>query len=401
MTERIAPLYKQVPNWFRRDVIIPFAATRLGLCLVALVAFHLFRLPITFPQAWQVEADGNQHLVTPISGDPHPFVNMFSRWDAGWYLEIAKSGYSYRPGYPSSTAFFPLYPLLIRAIHTVLHVPPTDYWFLVSGILISNTCLIVALIYLYKIVTIDFSNRVAARANLYLLVFPTTFFLSSVYAESLFLVLVLSAFFYARTNRWIVACFLAALAALCRSQAVLIGLPLLVEYLQQRNFNVRQIRWNVLAFALIPAALISFAFYLHAKFGSWTVIFDAQQAWGRRPLWPWYTLSWVIGHAPPLNADHQEWLDLSFFGLLLIAAVAGTFLLRPCYNLYVWFSLLFLSSWGMLGSVPRFNVVVFPLFIIMAILGTRSYSFHIAYAIVASMMAALLMILHSQWNWVA
>jgi len=55
----------------------------------------------------------------------------------------------------------------------------------------------------------------------------------------------------------------------------------------------------------------------------------------------------------------------------------------------------------MLGSVPRFDVVIFPLFIVMAILGTRSYAFHVAYVIMASMMAALFMILHSQWNWVA
>ena len=399
--ERIATLYRQIPDWFGRDVVIPFAATRLALCLVGWLAFYLFRLPITFPQAWQVGADGNQHLVTTISGDLHPLVNMWSRWDTGWYLEIAKSGYSYRPGYPSSVAFFPLYPLLIRAVHTILHLPSTDYWFLVSGIVTSNICLIAALIYFYKILTIDFSKNVASRANLYLLIFPTSFFLSSVYAESLFLALVLSAFFYARTNRWIVACILAALAALCRSQVIVIGVPLLVEYLQQRNFNVRQIKWNVLAFAFIPAALIGFVFYLYVKFGSWSLIFDVQQAWGRRLMWPWHTLSWVLAHAPALGANHHEWIDLGFLTLLLVAAVVGLYLLRPCYSLYLWFSVLFLSSWGMLGSVPRFDVVVFPLFIVMAILGTRSYAFHVAYVIMASMMAALFMILHSQWNWVA
>ena len=282
MIERIAALYRKLPGWFGRDVIIPFAATRLGLCLVAWLGFHLFRLPITFPQAWQVEADANQHLVKTISSDLHPFVNMWSRWDGGWYLEIAKSGYTYRPGHPSSAAFFPLYPLLIRACHTILHLPPTDYWFLASGIFISNACLIGALIYFHKLLTIDFNQRVAAHANLYLLVFPTTFFLSSVYAEALFLALALGSFFYARTNRWTAACILAALTTLCRSQGILIGLPLLFEYLQQRNFNIRQIRWNVLAFAFIPAALISFVFYLHTKFGNWSLIFDLQQPWGRR-----------------------------------------------------------------------------------------------------------------------
>ena len=399
--ERIAAVSKQVPDWFRRDVIIPFAATRLGLCLVAWLAFHLIRLPTTFPWAWQVEADGNQHPVTIISDDPHPFVNMWSRWDAGWYLEIAKSGYSYRPGYPSSTAFFPLYPLLLRTIHIILRLPATDYWFLVSGIFASNICLIAALIYFHKIIAIDFSKKVASRANLYLLVFPTTFFLSSVYAEALFLALVLGAFFYARTNGWIVACILAALAVLCRSQAIVIALPLFLEYLQQRNFNVRQVKWNVLAFTFIPAALIAFVFYLYTKFGSWSVMFDVQQAWGRRLMWPWYTLSWVLGHAPALSAEHHEWLDLSFLSLLLIAGVVSLYLLRPCYSLYLWSSLLLLSSWGMLGSIPRFDVVVFPLFIVLAIAGTRFYAFHLVYLITASMMAALFLILHSQWNWVA
>jgi hypothetical protein len=118
-------------------------------------------------------------------------------------------------------------------------------------------------------------------------------------------------------------------------------------------------------------------------------------------MWPWHTLFWVLGHAPPLAPDHREWLDLSFLSLLLIAALVGLSLLRPCYSLYLWFSLSFLSSWGMLGSVPRFDLVVFPLFIVMAILGTRSYAFHIAYVIMAAMVAALFMILHSQWNWVA
>ena len=401
MIERIVSLYRQVPDWFSRDVAIPFTVTRLALCLVGWLAFHLFQLPITFPQAWQVESDGNQHLVTTISGERHPLVNMWSRWDAGWYLEIARSGYSYRPGYPSSVAFFPLYPLLIRAVHTMLHLPSADYWFLVSGIVISNICLIAALIYFYKILALDFSKNVAARANFYLLIFPTTFFLSSVYAESLFLALILSAFFYARTNRWIVACILAALSVLCRSQGIIIGLPLFVEYLQQRNFNVRQIKWNVLAFALIPAALIGFVSYLYTKFGSWSVIFGVQQAWGRQLRWPWHTLSWVVGHAPALAANHHEWLDLGFLSLLLIGAVVGLYLLRPCYSLYFWFSLLFLSSWGMLGSVPRFDVVVFPFFIVMALLGTRSYAFHIGYVTMASMIAALFMILHSQWNWVA
>ena len=401
MIERIYGLYKRLPDWFGRGVIIPFVATRLAFFLVAWLALHLFRLPITFPEPWQIEADGNRHASMTLSNDTHPFVNVWSRWDAGWYLDIAKSGYVYQPGSPSRIAFFPLYPLLIRITHAIFHLPQADHWFLVTGLFVSNGCLIGALIYFYKLLTIDFDESIAARANLYLLVFPTSFFLSAVYAESLFLVLTLGAFFYARTDRWIAACILAALATLCRSQGVLIALPLFFEYLQQRNFNIRQVRWNLLAFALIPTALTTFALYLDAKFGSWHIMFDAQQAWGRRLMWPWDTLSWVLRHSPPLTAEHHQWLDLSFLGLLLVTAAIGLSFLRPSYSLYGWLSAFFLCSWGMLGSVPRFDLVVFPLFIVMAVLGARSHAFHAAYLSVSSMMAALFMILYSQWNWVA
>ena len=109
-----------------------------------------------------------------------------------------------------------------------------------------------------------------------------------------------------------------------------------------------------------------------------------------------------LGFLQPLRHRlHHERLDLGFLGVLLIAASIGLPLLRLSSSLYLWLSVLFLSAWGMPGSTPRFDLVVFPLFIVMAILGTRSYAFHVGYLLIASMVAALFMILHSQWNWVA
>jgi hypothetical protein len=55
----------------------------------------------------------------------------------------------------------------------------------------------------------------------------------------------------------------------------------------------------------------------------------------------------------------------------------------------------------MLGSIPRFELVIFPLFIVLALIGARSRAFHLGYVVASSMLAALFMVLHSQWNWVA
>ena len=81
----------------------------------------------------------------------------------------------------------------------------------------------------------DFGEDLISRTITYLLIFPTTFFFSGVYGESSFLALTVAAYYYTRTNRWLLAFILAALATLTRSQGMILALPLLIEYLHERN----------------------------------------------------------------------------------------------------------------------------------------------------------------------
>ena len=182
----------------------------------------------------------------------------------------------------------------------------------------------------------DFAEEIASRATIYLLIFPTTFFFSAVYSESLFLALTVGAFYYARTSQWLLACIFAALGTVTRSQGILLALPLLIEYLSERNFSLRKVGWNIAAFALIPTALFAFALFLKLKFGSWTVMFDVQDRWGRHLMWPWHPLAWFLRHAPPLSPEHHDKLDFCFLLLLPGAAIAGLRRLRVSYSVYIW-----------------------------------------------------------------
>jgi Mannosyltransferase (PIG-V) len=394
--------FSKIPKWFTCEVVVPFVITRLALLLVGWLGFRLLPLPVSFPSAWEIGPDGNRHAVVDhISPTPHPWVNMVSRWDAGWYIEIARDGYRYERGSPSNAAFFPLYPLLIRAIHALLFLPANDYSWLVIAIALSNVALLISLTYLRALLAMDFDEDLAPRTITYLLIFPTTFFFSCVYSESLFLGLTVAAFYYARTSRWLLACILAALATLTRSQGIILALPLLIDYLRERNFRLRKVGWNMTAFALIPAALLAFALYLKLKFGSWTVMLDVQSIWGRHLMSPWHPLAWFLRHAPPLSPEHHDKLDFAFLLVLLGAAIAGLRRLRISYSAYIWTSVVFFSCWGMLGSIPRFDLVIFPLFIVLALIGARSRAFHLGYVVASSMLAALFMVMHSQWNWVA
>ena len=397
---RIGTAFSKIPEW--GDVITPFAITRLALLLVGWLGVRLLPLTVTFPSAWEIGPDGNKHtVVNRSSPTSHPWVNMLSRWDAGWYVEIARDRYRYEPGSPSNAAFFPLYPLLIRAIHALLFLPPNEYWWLVTAIALSNIALLIGLTYFRALLAMDFDEEIASRAITYLLIFPTTFFFSGVYSESLFLTLTLGAFYYARNNRWLLACIFAALGTLTRSQGIILALPLLIEYLRERNFSLRKVGWDVAAFALIPAALFAFALFLKLKFGSWTVMFDVQNTWGRHLMWPWHPLAWFLRHAPALSPEHHDKLDFCFLLLLLGAAIAGLRRLRVSYSVYIWTAVVFFSCWGVLGSIPRFDLVIFPLFIVLALIGAHSRAFHLAYVTASAMLAALFMLMHSQWNWVA
>ncbi len=386
-------VWRRLPPWFGRDIILPFAATRIALCLIAWIGFRLLPLPSAFPLSWEIGANGSRHSTGSGVPSAHDFVNMWSRWDSGWYLHIARFGYQYDSSKPSSTAFFPVYPLTIRLLHASFLLPDSDFWYLVAAIAVANICLLVAATYLYRLIQIDYAAPVAARTTLLLYLFPTSFFLSAGYSESMFLMLTVSSFYYARKQYWFSASLLAALATACRSQGIILLAPLLVEYFGQ--CKPRPAKWNIVTLLFIPIALAALAFYFKVAFGSWTILFDSQRPWGRRFLAPWSTLDWVLGHA-----SGHDWLDFCFLALLAFTT-AGAVRLRPSYTTYLLAAVLFFSCWGMLGSVPRFVVVIFPMFIVLSLAMEKSRAFQVAYLTISSILAATFFFLHSQWNWIA
>ena len=114
------------------------------------------------------------------------FINVWMRWDTGWFLKIAAFGYD-KQDY--STAFMPLYPCLIRGVSYLLGGN-----YLLAALLISNLACILTLILLYEVALQEgLLAETASRAVLSFLFFPTTFFLFAAYTESLYLALILAA----------------------------------------------------------------------------------------------------------------------------------------------------------------------------------------------------------------
>ena len=277
--EQGEPVVVSRSRLFVTHCFAPWAISRAALVLIGWLAIQL--LSQTAPEgAWEIGPSGNKTNFTgSISRVDYPFVNMWSRWDASWYHSIAKNGYQFAAGQRSNVAFFPVYPLLVRATHAIVH-SQKDLWWFVCGIIVSNAALLGALLYLFLLARFEFDEATARRAVLYLLVFPTTLFLSAVYSESVFLFCIIGAFYHARRGQWWWAGALGGMAALSRPPGIMIFVGLVVEYLLQCEFNWRKVRLNVFALGLPPLCLAGYFGYLRYAEGTATAALQAQGAWG-------------------------------------------------------------------------------------------------------------------------
>jgi hypothetical protein len=299
------------------------------------------------------------------SGQPLP-IDIWWKWDAGWYMSIANDGYSFRPGYTTNVTWFPFYPLLIRLAS--FFVNPG-----IAAIIISHAALLAAIFLLYRLVNLDYSRKVSERTVLYMLLFPASLFFSAIYSESLFLALSVGSFYCARTGRWKLACILGFCAALTRSIGLALFPVLLLEYALQKKlldgWRLRQ-GWQKLVdrkaawLLLIPAGTLAFMAYLQAAFGNAFAFLESLAVVGRQASFPFSSFLEPFEKA----GNIWFWLGVPFaaFGLAMLWLMRKE--LRPSYVLYALIMLILpLSSESLLG-MHRYLLVIFPIFMMMAVL---------------------------------
>jgi hypothetical protein len=363
----------------------------------AVVAFGVGRARSAFDPAGVTSGFGwlGNLLAAPVA-----------RWDAVWYLVIAH--YGYRPdlasfGTAPRAAFFPLYPLGVRAL-SELGAPP-----IAAGVALSLVALAAALYGIHRLSTLELGRLVphgahrgdvARLAVLVTALAPMAFFLSAVYSESLYLALSVGLFWCARQGRWGWAGLLGALASATRSAGLVLVVPMVVLYLygpredRPPDFPDRAwwqpryaVRRDALWVAALPVGVGAYMAYLVLAGGSALMPFHAQEAWNRHFAGP-YVAVWdgaraafdgmrqllslqrthvyfkVAGGDPFVDAGHNVML----FAFLLAAVPMVVGVLRrlpPAYGAYVLAALALPLSYPVapqpLMSLPRFEVVLFPL----------------------------------------
>jgi hypothetical protein len=364
------------------DILVPFVATRLLLLVVGWLSVEI--LPLS---RW-VPADLIRHGLSPL-------VDVLSRWDATNYVRIAAEGYD--AARPTDAAFFPLFPMLVRAVGAV--AGPADIaWLELASIVVANVALLAALVGLRELARLDLDDATAARSVLYLLVFPTSFFLSAGYAESLFLCMSVFAVLAARRQHWWLAGGLAALAAITRPFGLLVLIPLALEMWGSRR--TPGIWRAVPALALAPLMLLAYSLYLAVRVGDLFAFLRAEAAWDRQLMPPWETLATFFDGPLTVHSGLNSSVDLAFTLFAVVAAIVAWRWLRPSYAAFLTALILMLLVSGTLLSTPRFVGSWFPVFLVLALAG-RHPAFDRLYVVFGVGLGALFMALFASWYWVA
>jgi MFS family permease len=354
--------------WTRRQlwehVALPFVATRVALLLVGWLAAFFPASP-AYPLQ-DVVARG-WHF------SPHRLLDIWGRWDTGWYMSIVNDGYMLGANYTqqqSNLTFFPLFPMTVRAL---LWLVP-DGWespgvVLLVGVLLTNGCLLSALILLYALsyeVTHDL--EVARRAVLYLLLFPTAFFFSAFYTDGLFLLLATAALYAAQRKAWVWAAVAAALAGIARPLGVLLVPVLLWMALDMAGWRVNRLRINMAWLLLAPLPFLLYLAWMASATGDWLAPMHAQQSYFRDFAWPWQSL-FAPKHAQPLLRPLEQF----FLVLFLVAGIVALWRLpSAAYGLWVWASILPFLFTGTTVSSMRYVLGAVPVYIVLGLWGRNA-----------------------------
>lgn len=279
-------------------------------------------------------------------------LGALQAWDGRWYRLVASDGYLLVPGRQSDPAFFPLYPLLLRAGHDF------GVSYAAAGLVISNIAFLVALAAMHVLTRELLGEALARRTVVYLAILPFGFVFSMDYPESVVLAAIALAAVAALRGRWWAAAACSALAGLGRPEVVLLSVPMLAVAWRQRRMLTPVARGAALGAILAPvAAVAALALYLDRVVHDPLAWSQAERAWGRKfsPLGFVHAFG-NLGHVLAGNAWIARDVVAAVVYLALIAVAARAGVPRSWLAVGVLFVVLPLFS-GDFDSIARFGLL--------------------------------------------
>jgi hypothetical protein len=323
----------------------------------------------------------------PVAGGPHDLpavsaVRALAQWDAGWYANIADNGYgaSFDPGQQSPVAFFPLYPMLIRALSSV----GVNKWVAGTGLSFFFGVLAVVIFsrwarrVLPRVKGAGREQDPASLAPWLLAVWPFAGYLFGImYSDSLFLALACGAFLAVERDRPLLAGGLGLLATLTRPVAPALVVGLLLRSLEVRRASGQRLRKRDFFPLAAGLGLLGYMAFLHFRFQDPLAFANVQGApgWDQASGWrTWLKLSFfdqLFPRVAPLVALRLVGHALAAFFALALALLTIR-RLGWAYGLYcvIAIGLPRISSKDFQG-MGRYAMAAFPAFLTLATALTR------------------------------
>ena len=289
-----------------RDAILFAVLTRVALAVIVWLSLRAVpRLP-SYPT----------QLADSFLPD-HPALDGWVRWDASHYIAVARFGYG-DPASPSpdgGIGFFPLYPLLLRAIGFVTGQSDSNAGLAVIGIGLSNLFFLISVWLFARLATELLPVDLARWAGRLFAVAPFAYFYSAAYTESLFVLEILAALWYARRDQWWRAAIVAAFASATR----LVGLAVIGGLLYGAWRARRQLPELVGLAAVGASGFVAFLLYLWVRFGDPLAYFKTQEEWGdwRDHVW-FYVELFVTRPRESLGGDPRHLVIIGNVALALV-----------------------------------------------------------------------------------
>ena len=303
--------------------------------------------------------------VAPILKPGYRRPSFFNDWDAAHYLLIARSGYPQLyprgGGFDATAAFFPLLPMLTRGLHEVTRLSVRT-----SGIAVANASALAAFCVIWLLFRDVVGERRATVAVTLLAFWPASFVLSMVYSDGLLLLAAAACLLALRHRNWWAAFAFGALASLARPDGIVLALSIAwVAYGAHRERR----SWSPwIAVLGPPLGFASYLGYLWVELGSPTAWFTAERrGWGRRFDFgrTWWSNAFTALHHPTARVDLAASTAAGVIGVALVAWMVTSRLPAPLTIYAAGIIVLALGS-GVGGSVPRYCLDAFPIFLVPA-----------------------------------
>jgi hypothetical protein len=298
-----------------------------------------------------------------VSGDkPLALTEGLIAWDGTWYRDIAVHGYKALPD--EGLRFFPLFPLLGKAF-AVVTAGRTD----VALVIIANVASLALAVAVRRLVRFERGNdALADRAVWMVCLFPGAFVLAWGYAEALWLLAAVVAFWGIRSRHWWWAAAAGVVAGASRPLGLVLVVPAAIELARVWRSATRDERISGVAAVVSP--LVGAGAYLAwvgAAYGNFRLPFSTQGPLRGDTIDPvsrlWEGLHQMVGPDRFSDGLHVP------FAIAFIVLLVLTFRWWPSsYGVFA--ALVLLAALGAenLNSLERYGLNAFPLALSLAVM---------------------------------